>query len=469
MHTPASRHASRGLRPQVLPMNIPVLLAPTKEIQRPGSTPPLRSRASSSTGSRPHFTVFFDQTEPIAVLPLFPLHPPSLSQIRSTQSNQPTDQSILPGSARSKSNQPIQSVHQSISPISPTHSSSPIIAPSHPLGAAAVPSPPTTTTTKTTNPTTTIQSVTNHSPISSQLLTPFIPPTNPPPIQSRLHEPISPPSIIHQSDSNSSDIPTIPTTPIIMPQLNVVQPGQALQPKVSSVYPGQVSAPPFSPFSMVTPSFTHTFDPGGKASSFAVGAAPYIKFNPEGDTTPSSDPIIPTAASTQPHQPSPAKPTRPNDAIAFDQHPDIKSLYLFFASEPSLLQRPTQPLNGHQNYSLLVAMPRFSHQLKNALDAASRCTNCANADALFPLHSWKRCPFHTPPHRATAWPAHHSPIPSIAATLALQKVIPIPSEPTRKFFPMLRAENHEQVEDIQVLEEPPPKGPIRLSAWARSK
>ena len=116
MHTPSSRHASRGLRPQVSPMNIPVLLAPTKEIQRPGSTPPLRSRASSSTGSRPHFTVFFDQTEPIAVLPLFPLDPQSLSPIQSVQSNQSiqsADQSIQSGSVRSV-HQSIQSVDQSI-------------------------------------------------------------------------------------------------------------------------------------------------------------------------------------------------------------------------------------------------------------------------------------------------------------------------------------------------------------------
>jgi len=118
MHTPAtmstfpslvSRHASRGIRPQVLSMNIPLLLAPTKEIQRPGSTPPLRSRASSSTGYRPHFTEFFDQTELITVLPLFPSIPKSNP-----------DQSIQSGSLRS--------VHPSI-PINrstPDHSDQPI-------------------------------------------------------------------------------------------------------------------------------------------------------------------------------------------------------------------------------------------------------------------------------------------------------------------------------------------------------
>ena len=41
--SPAPRPMSRGLRPQVSPMNIPVLLAPTTEIQRPGSTPTLRN------------------------------------------------------------------------------------------------------------------------------------------------------------------------------------------------------------------------------------------------------------------------------------------------------------------------------------------------------------------------------------------------------------------------------------------
>ena len=129
MHTPAtmstfpslvSRHASRGIRPQVLSMNIPLLLAPTKEIQRPGSTPPLRSRASSSTGYRPHFTEFFDQTELITVLPLFPLN----TQIQSVQSNPSipsVDQSILSGSLRSvhpsipSVNQSTQIAHQPIS------------------------------------------------------------------------------------------------------------------------------------------------------------------------------------------------------------------------------------------------------------------------------------------------------------------------------------------------------------------
>ena len=131
MHTPAtmstfpslaSRHASRGIRPQVLSMNIPLLLAPTKEIQRPGSTPPLRSRASSSTGYRPHFTEFFDQTELITVLPLFPLN----TQIQSVQSNpstQSVDQSILSGLLRSV-HPSIQSVDQiypfRITPISPS-------------------------------------------------------------------------------------------------------------------------------------------------------------------------------------------------------------------------------------------------------------------------------------------------------------------------------------------------------------
>ena len=119
-------------------------------------------------------------------------------------------------------------------------------------------------------------------------------------------------------------------------------------------------------------------------------------------------------------------------------------------STPNLNKRdgPTQVLNGNSYYSLPTEMPKLSHQLKNALDAASRCNNCANADALFPMHSWKRCPFHTPPHRASAWPVHHSPIPSIAATPAVQKV----------FFLIQLAENHEKLEDIKFPEEPPPKG-----------
>ena len=50
-----------------------------------------------------------------------------------------------------------------------------------------------------------------------------------------------------------------------------------------------------------------------------------------------------------------------------------------------------------------------------ALADAKKCTNCGNADDLFPHHTWRNCPFYTPPHRASLWPAHQSPIKSIAA------------------------------------------------------
>ena len=82
-------------------MNVPVLLAPTKDLQRPGSTPTLRSRAPSST-VRPPFPVLYDPTGTQS-------NPPSLSP---TQSVQSVDQSIPSGSLRSV-HPSIQSVDQS--------------------------------------------------------------------------------------------------------------------------------------------------------------------------------------------------------------------------------------------------------------------------------------------------------------------------------------------------------------------
>jgi hypothetical protein len=71
-------------------------------------------------------------------------------------------------------------------------------------------------------------------------------------------------------------------------------------------------------------------------------------------------------------------------------------------------------LHGHAYYVLPAAMPHLSKRLSQALQQASRCTNCANGDKLFPLHTWKNCPFYTTPHRVSLWPENHSPILSIA-------------------------------------------------------
>ena len=82
--SPAPRNTSRGLRDQVSPTNI---LAPTKEVQRPGSTPTLRTRGPSSIGSRPPVPVLYDPTG-------LQSNPPSLNPIQSNpiQSN-PINQS----------------------------------------------------------------------------------------------------------------------------------------------------------------------------------------------------------------------------------------------------------------------------------------------------------------------------------------------------------------------------------------
>ena len=181
---------------------------------------------------------------------------------------------------------------------------------------------------------------------------------------------------------------------------------------------------------------------------------PGLTTGPTAPLTPSTPPSA--VPSTIPAT-TPTKKTPPIDAADLDKHFDIKWIRQIFAAEPPLIKRPTQVLNGNIYYSLPSAMPQLSHQLKNALDAASRCNNCANADDLFPMHSWKRCPFHTPPHRASVWPVHHSPIPSIAATPAVQK----------QFFPVLLDENPAQLEDIRVPEEPPPRGTIRAPSYTR--
>ena len=63
-------------------------------------------------------------------------------------------------------------------------------------------------------------------------------------------------------------------------------------------------------------------------------------------------------------------------------------------------------------YNLPDDFPKLSKSLLQLL--GTRCTNCGDADPLFPSHGWKNCPFFTPPHRSSLWPAHHSPIFSIA-------------------------------------------------------
>jgi len=96
-----------------------------------------------------------------------------------------------------------------------------------------------------------------------------------------------------------------------------------------------------------------------------------------------------------------------------DQHPEMQAFRKCFVAEKPLAERPTLTLNQKTYYVLPPALPKPSKSFHKGL-AASSCTNCGNADALFPHHTWHKCPFYTPPHRFSLWPQHHSPIKSIA-------------------------------------------------------
>ena len=122
-------------------------------------------------------------------------------------------------------------------------------------------------------------------------------------------------------------------------------------------------------------------------------------------------PVTP-AASTPPPAPPPASNEDPT--VAIDQNPVIQTIRQLLDAEPPLKQRQTVELHGSTYYVLPAAMPQLSKRLSQALQQVSRCSNCANGDKLFPLHTWKNCPFYTTPHRVSLWPEHHSPIPSIA-------------------------------------------------------
>ena len=90
--------------------------------------------------------------------------------------------------------------------------------------------------------------------------------------------------------------------------------------------------------------------------------------------------------------------------------------------------RPTVDHNGNTYYALPASMPRLSAKFRTDLGAQSRCNNCANnADALFPSHIWRHCPFFTSPHRKQGWPEHHSPVQSIAASVPSCDAPPTPS------------------------------------------
>ena len=96
-----------------------------------------------------------------------------------------------------------------------------------------------------------------------------------------------------------------------------------------------------------------------------------------------------------------------------DQHPEMEAFRKCFLAEKPLSARPTLTLNQKTYYVLPTDLPKPSKAFYKGLEASS-CTNCGNADPLFPRHKWHNCPFYTPPHRFSLWPQHQSPIKSIA-------------------------------------------------------
>ena len=106
-------------------------------------------------------------------------------------------------------------------------------------------------------------------------------------------------------------------------------------------------------------------------------------------------PVTPAAPTVLP-APPPGSDEDP--AVALDQHPVLQTIRQLLDAEPPLQQRQTVELHGHNYYVLPAAMPQLSKSTIQALKKASRCTNCTNGDKLFPLHTWKNCPFYTTPH-----------------------------------------------------------------------
>jgi hypothetical protein len=96
-----------------------------------------------------------------------------------------------------------------------------------------------------------------------------------------------------------------------------------------------------------------------------------------------------------------------------DQHPEMEAFRKCFLAEKPLSARSTLTLNQKTYYVLPTDLPKPSKAFYKGLEASS-CTNCGNADPLFPRHKWHNCPFYTPPHRFSLWPQHQSPIKSIA-------------------------------------------------------
>jgi len=112
---------------------------------------------------------------------------------------------------------------------------------------------------------------------------------------------------------------------------------------------------------------------------------------------------------------SPNDSNSDTDALDINATPEFLALCDIFAKAPPLKDRQTVVQYGQTYYDFPLSLPKFSVQFRQALDKQERCTNCANADVLFPPHIWKQCPFVTNPYRKKpGWADWHVPIKSIA-------------------------------------------------------
>jgi len=165
----------------------------------------------------------------------------------------------------------------------------------------------------------------------------------------------------------------------------------------------------------------------------SASATPILHLSPPRIAPPpsSAPPTVPrsTLGSTGniPSPPDPIIPTPPGTEIELT--PEFQALRALFFREPPLVNRFTKELNGHTYYVLPDDFPRLSRPFCKLL--GTRCTNCGDADALFPSHGWKNCPFFTPPHRTSLWPEHHSPIFSIAEGGKVRKSAHASSDPPK--------------------------------------
>ena len=111
-----------------------------------------------------------------------------------------------------------------------------------------------------------------------------------------------------------------------------------------------------------------------------------------------SSPVAPVADST---------PTAVDDLI--DECPE----FLLLAEKLADAGFPCETIvmNGHNYYTLPSDFPRPSRELRERLQTAKRCSNCADCNPLIPTHLWKHCPYAPHPARTNfVYPDHHSPM-----------------------------------------------------------